>query len=91
MTQNQLLITIIIISSCFFIGCLIFNQGKMVLTLLGRGILGTLVIGIANTILAELGIWIPVGVNLLNFTVAALLGIPGIAALYGIGLWQIFH
>ena len=78
MTQNQLLITIIIISSCFFIGCLIFNQGKMVLTLLGRGILGTLVIGIANTIL-------------LNFTVAALLGIPGIAALYGIGLWQIFH
>ena len=91
MIQNQLLITIIIISSCFFIGCLIFNQGKMVLTLLGRGILGTLVIGIANTILAELGIWIPVGVNLLNFTVAALLGIPGIAALYGIGLWQIFH
>ena len=91
MTQNQILITIIIISSCFFIGCLIFNQGKMVLTLLGRGILGTLVIGIANTILAELGIWIPVGVNLLNFTVAALLGIPGIAALYGIGLWQIFH
>ena len=91
MTQNQLLITIIIISSCFFIGCLIFNQGKMVLTLLGRGILGTLGIGIANTILAELGIWIPVGVNLLNFTVAALLGIPGIAALYGIGLWQIFH
>lgn len=91
MTQNQLLITIIIISSCFFIGCLIFNQGKMVLTLLGRGILGTLVIGLANTILAELGIWIPVGVNLLNFTVAALLGIPGIAALYGIGLWQIFH
>ena len=83
MTQNQLLITIIIISSCFFIGCLIFNQGKMVLTLLGRGILGTLVIGLANTILAELGIWIPVGVNLLNFTVAALLGIPGIAALYG--------
>ena len=69
MTQNQILMTIIIISSCFFIGSLVLQQGKIVLE----------------------GILVPVGINFLNFAVAAFLGIPGIFALYGIGFWQIFH
>ena len=91
MTQNQLLMTIIIISSCFFIGSLIFQQGRCVLTGLFRGISGMVVIGLGNIIFGSFGIYVPVGMNLVNFAVAAFLGIPGIVALYGIGFWQIFH
>lgn len=91
MTQNQLLMTIIIISACFFIGSLIFQQGCCVLNGLFRGVLGMIVIGLANVIFSGFGILVPVGINVMNFAVAALLGIPGIVALYGIGFWQIFH
>lgn len=91
MTQNQLLIMIIGISSCFFVISLIFNQGKYVLTSLFRGAVGMAVIGMANTILSGFGIIVPVGINFLNFAVSALLGIPGILAIYGIGFWQMFH
>ncbi|MDD3222417.1 MAG: hypothetical protein EOM34_03085 [Clostridia bacterium] len=91
MTQNQLLIMIIIISSCFFVGGLIFHQGKYVLSCLFRGALGLAVIGLANIIFEEFGVVVPVGMNLLNFLVSAFLGIPGILALYGVGFWQMFH
>ena len=56
-----------------------------------RGVLGMVVIGLANGILGSFGILVPVGINFLNFAVAAVLGIPGVLALYGIGFWQIFH
>lgn len=91
MTQNQLLIMIIIISSCFFAASLLFNQGRYVLTSLFRGVCGIAVIGMANTILSGFGIIVPVGMNFLNFAVSAFLGIPGILAIYGIGFWQMFH
>ena len=91
MTQNQLLMTIIIISSCFFIGSFVLQQGKVVLEGIFRGVLGMVVIGLSNGILGSFGILVPVGINFLNFAVAAVLGIPGVLALYGIGFWQIFH
>lgn len=56
-----------------------------------RGVFGMVVIGLANEILGSFGILVPVGINFLNFAVAAFLGIPGVLALYGIGFWQIFH
>lgn len=90
MTQNQVLITIIIISSCFFIGSLIFDQGRWIIDTLIRGCVGLMIIGLMNQILGGFGLYIPVGINALNFVVASVLGIPGIFSLYGIGLWQIF-
>ena len=91
MTQNRLLIMIIIISSCFFAVSLLFNQGKCVVTSLIRGVCGMVVIGMANTFLSGFGVFVPVGINFLNFAVSAFLGIPGILAIYGIGFWQMFH
>ena len=67
MTQNRLLIMIIIISSCFFAVSLLFNQGKCVVTSLIRGVCGMVVIGMANTILSGFGVFVPVGINFLNF------------------------
>lgn len=90
MTNNQLLITIIIISSCFFIGSLILEQGKWILHAICRGSAGMVMIVLINEILTGFGLLVPVGINLLNFLIMAILGMPGILALYGIGLWQIF-
>ena len=90
MIHNQLLITIIIISSCFFIGSILLEHGSLFWTMLGRGSLGIMIIALVNEILAGFGWMIPVGINALNFTITALLGIPGLLAVYGIGLWQIF-
>lgn len=91
MTHNQLLVTIIIISSCFFIGSLMFHQVHYVVKSLLRGVLGLFLIGCANIILKAFGIFVPVGMNIMNFIISAVLGIPGLLALYGIGLWELFH
>ncbi len=91
MTQNQMLITIISVSACFFIGSLIFQRFRYVLKCVGRGIFGLVFIAVGNMILSGFGWAVPVGINLFNFVVTGFLGIPGIAALYAVGLWQMFH
>ena len=90
MTHNQLLITIIIVSSCFFIGSILLEHGSILWTMVGRGSLGITVIALVNEILTGFGWVVPVGINVLNFAITAFLGIPGLLAIYGIGLWQIF-
>ncbi len=90
MTDNQLLITIIIISSCFFIGSLILEQGRWILNMVFRGGLGMVIIGLLNEVLLGFGLFVPVGINLWNFLVITFLGIPGLFSIYGIGLWQVF-
>lgn len=60
-------------------------------TMLGRGSLGIMIIALVNEILSGFGFLLPVGVNALNFVISAILGIPGLMAIYGIGLWQIFY
>lgn len=87
--ENQLLITMIIISSCFFIGSLILDHGRWMFDVAWRGGTGIVMIGLLNSILSGFGCVVPVGMNLFNFVVIALLGFPGMAALYGIGVWQI--
>ena len=90
MTHNQFLVMIILLSSCFFIVSLILDQGRWVMNMIFRGGLGIMIIGLINEILTGFGLIIPVGINLWNFLVITLLGMPGLFAIYGIGLWQIF-
>ena len=89
MTHNQFLMIVILISSCFFIGSILLEQGGLVWTMIGRGSLGGLIIALVNEILSGFGFLIPVGLNPLNVMISAILGIPGLLAIYGIGLWQI--
>ena len=49
------------------------------------------VLGLSGIIFNGLGIFVPVGINFLNFALSAFLGIPGLLAIYGIGFWQMFH
>ena len=52
-----------------------------------RAIVGITLIFFINEFLVTKGITADVGINPVNFTVAGIFGIPGVALLYGIGLY----
>lgn len=53
-----------------------------------RSILGVIAIYFINAALAERGISLGVGINIYTVLTSGMLGIPGVAALYGIGLYK---
>ena len=89
--QNQILIAIISVSACFFIGSLLFRKLMWLVKCAGRGVFGLVFIAAGNMILSAFGVAVPVGVNFFNFAVTAFLGMPGVAALYAVGLWRMFR
>ena len=54
-----------------------------------RGILGTIAMYFINGGLALWGISLGVGINLVTVTIAGILGIPGLLAVYGLGIYQL--
>lgn len=54
-----------------------------------RGILGTIAIYFINTALEKMGISLGVGINAVTVLTSGILGFPGLAALYGIGLYKL--
>lgn len=52
-----------------------------------RGICGTIAIYFINGGLATAGISLGVGINLVTVAISGILGIPGLLALYGLGLY----
>ena len=65
--------------------------GKMewVLNIFMRSILGTIAIYFINNGLATAGIDVGVGINPVTVLTSGILGFPGLAAIYGIGFYQI--
>jgi len=55
-----------------------------------RGILGTIAMFFINAALARAGISLGVGINVVTVLTSAILGFPGLAALYGVGLYRFF-
>ncbi len=53
-----------------------------------RGVLGTIAIFFINSFLEKQGIDAGVGINALTVLTSAILGFPGVAALYGIGFYN---
>lgn len=53
-----------------------------------RGILGAVAIYFVNVFLEKKGIFVGVGINPLTVLTSAILGFPGLAALYGLGLYK---
>lgn len=83
--------TVTIIVSCavvLFVG-LIRKKSEWALNFLMRGILGTIAIYFINEALLSAGIPIEVGINPVTVLTSASLGFPGVAALYGIGIYKI--
>lgn len=62
---------------------------EWLLNLVMRSILGTIAIYFVNGALASVGISLGVGINATTVLTSGILGIPGIVALYGIGLYRI--
>lgn len=63
---------------------------EYILNFMIRLILGIAAILIVNQVLAKAGVDLSVGMNPLSFVTAGVLGIPGIAMLYGIAGCKFF-
>ena len=59
----------------------------IIINFIVRALLGVVIIFFVNEFLISKGIDAKVGINLINFTVSGIFGLPGVILLYGIGLY----
>lgn len=71
-----------------FIGAL-RGKAEWLLNMVMRSVLGTISIYFINGALESMGIASSVGINPITVLTSGILGFPGIAALYGIGIFKI--
>lgn len=64
------------------------KKTEWLLNIVMRSILGTITIYFVNGGLATLGISLGVGINAVTVLTSGILGIPGLLALYGLGIYQ---
>lgn len=62
---------------------------ERILNIFMRGILGTIAIYFINSMLESMGISLGVGVNVFTVLTSGILGIPGVLALYAIGIYKV--
>lgn len=62
---------------------------EIVVNFIVRAVLGTAVIFFVNQFLDSQKIPVAVGLNLITFLTSGILGLPGVALLYGIVCWEI--
>lgn len=82
---------ILIIGACvmvLFIGVL-RRRLEWLLNLVMRSVLGIISIYFINTALAGLGFSLGVGINTVTVLTAGMLGIPGVLALYALGIYRL--
>lgn len=83
--------TMLIVLACvavLLIGA-VRKRAEWLLNLVLRSILGTVAIYFVNTFLSGMGITLSVGINIFTVLTCGILGIPGFAALYGIGIYRL--
>lgn len=62
---------------------------EIIVNFIVRAVLGVAVIFFVNQFLDSQKIPVAVGLNLLSFLTSGILGLPGVALLYGIVCWEI--
>lgn len=62
---------------------------EKILNLVMRGILGTIAMYFINIVLERMGVGLDVGINAVTVLTSAILGFPGLLAIYGIGIYKI--
>lgn len=62
---------------------------EIIVNFIVRAVIGVAVIFFVNQFLDSQKIPVAVGVNLLSFLTSGILGLPGVALLYGIVCWEI--
>lgn len=63
------------------------KKSNIIMNFLLRALMGTAIIFLVNEFLVSKGIDTKVGINLVNFAVSGIFGVPGVALLYGIGFY----
>ena len=89
MPDNMLGI-VVILAACaalLFMG-VVKRRLEWLLNVLMRSILGTIAIYFINNALAGAGISLGVGINPVTVLTSGILGLPGLAAIYGIGIYH---
>lgn len=79
------MVILVILAVVLLIGA-VRKKAEWIMTFLFRAVVGTLVIYFVNMALTSYSIPIAIGINPVTVLTAGVLGIPGIAALYGINL-----
>lgn len=81
---------ILIVGACIAVLLVGSVRAKMewMLNIVMRGILGAIGIYFTNMALAAVGISLGVGINAMTILTSGFLGIPGLVALYGIGIYR---
>ena len=81
---------ILIVGACIVVLLIGSVRGKMewMLNVVMRSIIGMITIYFTNMALGAIGICLGVGINALTILTSGILGIPGLLALYGIGIYR---
>ena len=81
---------ILIAGACIAVLLIGAVRGKMewMLNIVMRSILGAIGIYFTNMALAAVGISLGIGINILTVLTSGILGIPGLFALYAIGIYR---
>ncbi len=83
----EMMLIILICAAVLLIGA-VRKKTEWLLNVTMRGVLGTIAIYFINSVLAVMGISAGVGINLITVLTSGILGFPGLAVLYGIGIYQ---
>ena len=89
MSENMLGVTaIILIWGVVLIMVVMKRKMEWLINIFMRSILGTIAIYFINNGLVSMGIDLGVGINPVTILTSGILGLPGLAAIYGIGFYQ---
>lgn len=83
--------SIIILAACIIVLLIgaVRKKVEWLLNVVMRCILGTIAIYFINGVLNSMGISLGVGINIVTVLTCGILGIPGLLALYGIGIYRL--
>ena len=87
---DKMLGTVLIVVVCVVVVIMgaMKNKLEWLLNVMMRSILGTIAIYFINGVLAGVGISLGVGINPLTVLTSGILGLPGLAVIYGIGIYN---
>ena len=88
MENNLGMVVIVIVCVLLLLVGAMKKKAEWLLNIVMRSILGTLAIYFINGGLAAMGISLGIGLNGVTILTSAILGIPGLVALYGLGMYQ---
>lgn len=82
---------LLIAAACGLVLLIGAMRGKIewLLNVVLRSILGTVAMYFVNSVLATLGISLGVGINVVTILTSGILGLPGLVALYGLGVYRL--